>query len=440
MLSAAVEDELTEAPSLVKSATLDLNNHIEVLPAVARDGLSSREELETIQPHLCHAHDQQFQRCNITPPWKVIIIPLTSTSSTPTAFWVSFSYCHSHGDGTSGAIFHRTFLSALRDPALTAAHTSDPVFQPSSLLPLLPAFESLAPFPLKWTYLLGPVLGALLPRWLANLLRVRSSISPTGPNMWTATRMSCDPSYFRTGLQFAVASAATVSGLLKRCRERKPGVVKLTAVLHELIVRALSASLPAAQASSFVAQTPLNLRGAVSAMGRDDFGPCVSVAHHVFPRALGEEDGEEGDLGEEAWARAAETTAVLKERSASLVNQPVALMKYVTNYRGYLQKKIGAVRDCSYGISNIMAFDPEEGRNGKREGHGWTVDQMVFSQPADAIGCPVWFNVASVKGGDMVVTLTWQRSALGIEGGDEDAWARHICSRLERGMRSLAGM
>lgn len=62
---------------------------------------------------------------------------------------------------------------------------------------------------------------------------------------------------------------------------------------------------------------------------------------------------------------------------------------------------------------------------------------MVFSQPANATGSPVNFNVVTTKGGDMVVSLTWQKGVLGVE-QDEDEWAKRVCEHLERDMEALA--
>lgn len=108
----------------------------------------------------------------------------------------------------------------------------------------------------------------------------------------------------------------------------------------------------------------------------------------------------------------------------------------VSGVRKWLEGQVGKARDSSYELSNITVFDPEERREGQG---GWTVDLMVFSQPADMTSCPVNFSVISVNGGDIAVILTWQRGVLSVEGESEDDRAGRVCKRLENDMANLVG-
>ncbi|OMP87559.1 hypothetical protein BK809_0007646 [Diplodia seriata] len=171
-------------------------------------------------------------------------------------------------------------------------------------------------------------------------------------------------------------------------------------------------------------------------------GLCVSVAHHAFPRDDGAVEALAADGGEDVfWHRARETTRALAERSSTLGDQPIGLLKYLRSFRGWLEGQVGGRREASYEVSNLMAFKPElEGDVDGGNGVGWGLGRMVFSQPANATGAAVNFNIVTREGGDMVVALTWQRGVLGVDGGDEDAWAKGVCEGLERGMRALAGV
>ncbi|GME26897.1 alcohol acetyltransferase [Neofusicoccum parvum] len=417
MLSAAIRGELTEAPELVRPATLDLSNHIDIAAPISP--ADRRQELEALKQPLRHAHDQQFQHCDRIPPWKIIVVPTTTTAA-----WILFSYSHSHGDGPSGLTFHRTLLAGLQQHPPPSPSPS-PLFPPPSSPPLLPPLEASTPLPISWSYLLTPLLAAHLPASFSSLLGLRASALPSLPGTWTASPTAYAPPAFTTGLAFAVADPETVGGLLARCRAREG--VKLTGVLHALAVRALSGALGREAAGAFAAQTAVDLRRLVVAadgVGAGDVGLCVSVAYHGFER-----DDEEG-FGEGFWGRARATTEALRARAASLVDQPIGLLAYLRSFRPWLEGQVGRVREASYEISNVMAF--EAGAGG-----GWDVDGVVFSQPANATGCPVCFSVVSMKGGDLVVALTWQEGVLGVD-GDEDAWARGVCGALEESMKALA--
>lgn len=63
---------------------------------------------------------------------------------------------------------------------------------------------------------------------------------------------------------------------------------------------------------------------------------------------------------------------------------------------------------------------------------GWTVEQMVFVQPANAIGAALNFNAVSTTGGGLIMTVTWQRGVLGLEDEDEEGFVREVCGEVKR--------
>ncbi|KAL1637002.1 Alcohol acetyltransferase [Diplodia intermedia] len=478
MLSAAIKGELTESPELIRPETMDLSNHVEITePVVTTDSGSPHAELDAIKPLLCHAHDQQFPDTSRIPPWKIVVIPLTTNPAptTPRAFYLLFTYSHSHGDGPSGLSFHRTLLSALRHPtqtALTSASTSlsaaSPIYHPPATPALLAPIERTVALPVSWPFLLLPVASSYLPSALLNSrlltsrhVLFRASVAPHRPDAWTALPTAYDPANFRTGAAFAVAPAPVVAGMLRRCRMHNG--VKLTGALHGVVVRALSAALPPSPpssssspsssspaAASFIAQTAIDLRRLMPRYGGEhadadprnwtaSLGLCVSVAHHAFPRDDGAVEALAADGGEDVfWHRARETTRALAERASTLGDQPIGLLKYLRGFRTWLEGGVAVGREASYEVSNLMAFGPTE-PEGEGDG-GWGLGRVVFSQPANATGAAVNFNVVTREGGELVVALTWQRGVLGVEGGDEEAWAEGVCEGLERGMRALAGV
>jgi hypothetical protein len=86
-------------------------------------------------------------------------------------------------------------------------------------------------------------------------------------------------------MHFAVVLAATLAGVIVRAKRQAGKPVKLIALLHKLVVRALSEGLPSAKV--FVGETALNLRRLLSykAFGPGTIGVAASLAYVTFLRA-----------------------------------------------------------------------------------------------------------------------------------------------------------
>jgi hypothetical protein len=78
----------------------------------------------------------------------------------------------------------------------------------------------------------------------------------------------------------------------------------------------------------------------------------------------------------------------------------------------------------SFEISNLGAF------KSKPESL-LSIENLVFSQPANASGSLLNFNAVSVADGPLVVSVTWQRGVLGRGiGSEEDGLVRRVCGKL----------
>jgi hypothetical protein len=72
---------------------------------------------------------------------------------------------------------------------------------------------------------------------------------------------------------------------------------------------------------------------------------------------------------------------------------------------------VGKERDMSFEISNLGSFEPKKSKS------GIGMEKLLFSQPAKASGSLLDFNAVSIGGeGPLVLTVTWQRSVLGLLG------------------------
>jgi hypothetical protein len=88
---------------------------------------------------------------------------------------------------------------------------------------------------------------------------------------------------------------------------------------------------------------------------------------------------------------------------------------------------VGSKREYSFEVSNVGVMDGlDDHANVVR------VKRVLFSQSSNVTGAAYVFSVASVKGGDLVVGLTWQ------DGIVEAELAQKVLLGLDTELRSLA--
>ncbi|KAK5123184.1 hypothetical protein LTR85_003382 [Meristemomyces frigidus] len=431
ILSAAIQGADTESPQFVRPSHLHLKRHVRVV-----DVRESADEEKVIRNAIVECHDRFTHGGDLIPPWDVTVMPLPRhPKSDGTKLCVLFSYSHSHGDGTAGLSFHHSFLRGLRQHAGTAQTDGASAYEPPDY-PLLPAFATAVNLKISWSYLLGALFADRLPTFLRTALGL-PSLSAVTEDTWLGRPITHDPAHHHTGLETLVLANADVKGLLSACRAHD---VRLTGLLHQLIVRVLSQSLPecckidgpAPPAYDIVATTPLSIRHLAPGWASvTDMVMAVSATQELFPAGVNAAISDSAD--DALWSGSRETGAKLAAASSTLTDQPIGLLRYVSDVRSWLTDQLGNPRDCSYELSNIMMFDPEEA--GPQEvaaeltGGGWEVGNMYFSQPANVVGPPLTFSVVSRKGGALVVCLSWQVGVLGVK--DESAFATEVLASVE---------
>ena len=116
-----------------------------------------------------------------------------------------------------------------------------------------------------------------------------------------------------------------------------------------------------------------------------------------------------------------------------LCDQPIGLLRYLTNVRSWVLSQVGQSRDCSYELSNLASFRP----SGPIQ--RCSVSEMVFCQPADVTGAPLTFNVVSVTDGPLSIAVSWQIGALDLPPGkDETEFVHAVCQEMRRGFDKAA--
>ncbi|KAL4875738.1 hypothetical protein BJY04DRAFT_232210 [Aspergillus karnatakaensis] len=418
-LTVYVQGKNTEKSAFYGASSLNLEHHISI---ITRDELDENKAIERImQPIL----DREWPD-NI-PPWRIVVLPLPpSEDSRSQRCFIAFSFSHTIGDGICGMNFHDRFLKAWRQDS---TNQEESLILPLSARTLPDPFDTPSRLPISWSYLLGPLIAVLLPKFLSNLLNLHATTSTISPGTWTGTSMFYDKSTFTSSSRTRLIEipAPVVQNALQVSRAHN---AKLTATIHQLIVRALSKALPDPNITNFVSGTAIDMRGSVG-IPKSTWGLHVSGYHDIHTRPS-ETDLEKPGLSAEEWKVASSMTKSLAETATRLQDQAIGLLRYAPSIRKWTADKIGAQRDCSYRVSNLLAY-----KGGDND--GWRISKMVFVTPADAVGAPINFDIVSVKGGSLVVGVNWQAGALGVEGGEEGEGrvVGVVCEEIKKGFEGL---
>lgn len=412
-LTVVVKNKHTEKPFYEGVSNINLEDHVSIIDEdEANDGGTS--VLENILPPIL---DRPWPAS--IPPWWIVVLPLPSQPGTRmTRCFIVFAFSHTIGDGLSGLAFHRTFLDAWQQT--TDVEDSFLVAAPSWTLPA--PFDTPQRLPISWSFLLAPLSAAYLPKFMADFLGLRRSASTINAGTWTGSRIFFEPESFQSRVRLLEIEAPLVRSALQVSRSHD---AKLTATLHLLIIRALSKAIPDRNISNFVSQTAVNMRGSIDASDYA-WGLFVSGYYEVHPRV-----DAAGSISGEMWAAASLTTKKLAECAMRLQDQAIGLLRYSPSIRNWTLGKVGRQRDCSYELSNLLAFDGGGG------GNQCKITQMVFAQPANIPSAPLAFNIVSVKGSSLMCEVSWQAGALGVPVEKETSLVDEICLSLRADFEAL---
>ncbi|OKL59952.1 hypothetical protein UA08_04825 [Talaromyces atroroseus] len=427
-LGVVVKDKHTDKPYYERVPQVNFKDHVSIIGKEATFyadlGGDDSARIEAALPSIL---DKPWGEL---PPWRIAVLPLRQTSedlSRRSRCFIAFAFSHALGDGNIGTAFHRTFLNAILNPATPVNSTW--VMTPDKELPI--PFDTPQRLPISWKFLLAPLLAVLLPKSIANFFGLRATVSEVNSETWTGSKMFFDQSTFHSRPRLVEIDAAQVERALRLSRKHD---ARLTSLMHQLIIRALSKAIPGHEFTNFVSGTAVDMRRAIG-LSKDEMGLFVNAYHGLHARpsnfAL--------PLSEETWAQACLMTEKLAECAVSLQDQAVGLLRYVPSIRKWTAAKIGQERDCSYEVSNLGVFDVMTplGECSERESN-CKITKMVFSRPVDAVGAPLAFTMMSLKNGSLVITITWQQGALGVPIESESPLVDAICESLRQDFEQLA--
>ncbi|TVY45868.1 putative alcohol acetyltransferase [Lachnellula occidentalis] len=410
-LCCGIINEDKKDPAYVRLDSIDISKCIDYRMLESSSAEEHEQELTRI---LEQRHSELWPDPSTLPPWKVIIVQSDALFSQGSTFDVIFAFHHALADGLSGVVFHRSFLHALNSSDGDKL-TSRILKVPESIsLPL--AMEKSIDFKISWLFLLSQLWNEVRPRWLFP--------GPSPP--WTA--LPCSASNiqnYKSRVRIMAIESELVPKILAASREQK---ATITGLLHGLIVTSLTTHVP--EATSFASGTPFSLRHLTGLSPTKEMGVQISAHTSIYTpgiisRIRSSRTPEQ--VTSEIWNIARNFRIAMAAELAALPNDNlVGLIPYVSNMHNMFQSKIGKPRSETYELSNIGNMN-NEGVEGK-----WKIERDIFTQSGMGTGSPVSFNVASVSGGPLCVTVTW------LQGDIEEELVDELLNDVKFGLKCIA--
>lgn len=408
-LGLTILDEDTAQPRFARLRSIDLDQAVSFIRLAGQSEEAQQEEFDQI---FAKQHSMSFRRLGQLPVWRVLVIEPEKYDATARGVDVSFVYHHAIGDGGSGQAFHMALLKALDDLPPAAAATAGEMQTPYVItpppLPLLGPLETLVPLPLSFTYLL-------------RTLWTRAWFPRTPPpTFWCGAPIHIARSGLKTTFRTLSFPAHTVAPVLAACRAEKTTV---TALLQVLIARCFFGALPAESTSALSSSIAVNLRRFMPA-------PVTDETMGVFVCSVSSKHSRAAFGRTSVWELARGCRKELESRvRAGTRNADVGVLRHLSDFEAHFRGRLGKRHEFSFEISNLGVF------KGRGAGAGrWNIPtRVVFSQSANVASCPVDFSVISVKGGDLVIALSFQ------EGGAEPELMRRVLDGLKSEVERIAG-
>ena len=389
VMALSILDESSHSPSWTRLQKIDLRQVVKFANDVQNSDISAAIESE---------HQKPFKDLETLPLWRLMVFSLCGRNSG--TIIVGFFFHHGICDGLSGVAFHIDFLKALRSPGLLDQKYPTIIDVPK--LSLLPALEEMHQLPLSIYFIATQILKSILPAAKDDLC-------------WTGRPIHPEP--HTTSQRSLFLPFEIVDNISRLCRNHG---VTITALLTVIIARVLAGIFP--DYERFTNTTAMSFRRFT------DTPPnamvlSVSSFGHRFSKTRGNDYLECG--GEFNWETVKACGKEIQTATSSPKNSQVGLLSFLNDYGGWLKGRVGQKRDHSFELSNVGAMD------GGLEGPKPRIKSLLFSQSRNVTGGALNFSVASVKGGDMGIALTWQESVVATE------TAERVLADLEAELRDV---
>ncbi|KAE8445459.1 hypothetical protein EG329_013349 [Mollisiaceae sp. DMI_Dod_QoI] len=358
VLSAIPMDEDSSSPYFARLPFIDLEDVVVFLtrqkPFTGGERDIELDEILEVQ------HNKSFkENFGKLPFWRLIV---TTEPELENQFIASFIFHHSLGDGTSGLVFHKDFLSALQDPYPTLASS---IVYPSKtdLLPNLELLHSLPIPPAKPKY------------------------KPT--NLWSGEMVSMPT---RSNFRSLYLSQPITQQFVQTCKAQSTTV---TATIPVIVATALLKNLDT-QFQELECTLPVSLRRWMPApITEDSFGVWIDAFSQYYRRE---------NLSAFSWDESRRSRQTINEYLRSgggSIN--VAKFQMIKDMREFFLSRVGTERGTSFDVSNLGSIGARDQNEGE-----WKMGRVVFSRSAFVSGSAIAVGVVSGADGCLSLGFSWQ--------------------------------
>lgn len=354
-----------------------------------KDGEADHE----VDELLAEQHSRDLKNALGTAPfWRLIILDSQTEDKSFSATWL---FHHALSDGSSAMLFHESFLAALNTPALDS-HSGNIVKSPN--INLAPPLEELHPMSMSWSFFLRVIGAALIPSIFAR----------RPAKLWTGSPLPAkiEPSS-RARFRTVVLTEEATKALAAVCRREQTSV---TAALQCIFATSLFANLPASEFDKLKIDVPISLRPILQVADGQMINAISQYTYtHTRPSSNPRPTTSNTNSQHEfSWAEARDVKATIQAEVARKGHDnPIALLKYVSDMPAFLQQKLGKPREASVDMSNLGVWKGKEDADAK-----WHVGRMTFSQSLNVVSSPIGMNVVTGGDGKAVVNFCWSEEAV----------------------------
>jgi hypothetical protein len=367
-----------------------------------------------------NAHNNWFDTKDTSKPWwKLLVI---------NGRYAVFIYHHSIGDGLSGYAFHRSFLAALNSNEVTSSPTSGVTEEGTFITHEPLKMPTPSPFDqidenISWLYIIYNFLYWTALRFFVSQEYFLFSDATYSKAYPTLAKPFPIAERTHTKVEALRIDSATMGKCLSECRKHS---TSFTALLQTIIQVTLAADIYPKAKFGF-SRLAVNIRPLLkSDPGRDVFTNAVGTYYRTQPlgryRVCANHPSPPGSASTQAIFIDVPTVWKLAKAYKQDLNHYIYQSRAVV--RDFLFCKImdvdiedfsfyghGLFMNNSFLISNLGVFEPQ---NDMSDG-GWSIKDIGFSASAirAALGdIGIVFNVASAKGGDCLISATYEEGVL----------------------------
>ncbi|KAK9321304.1 alcohol acetyltransferase [Lipomyces orientalis] len=343
-----------------------------------------RTTTESFEEFLAELHEVRFTYEAMTPVWKLFVWNEKT---------VAFVFDHGPLDGTSGALFHVQLAELLNDRNSLLSADISPIVKVDQSMKLNPAVDSIVSTSPSLPFVVSTLFHEFVPKW--------GPFSPSAERDGTIFAPHVHPVEGSTWRILEIP-AARVNILLNKCRAQN---TTLTALCHTLLVMGMSKAYPSV--AGFDTSVPINARRFMTSYSdaANEMGAYVFQYKEITSAQK-----------EFSWDEVIRFGSALKKGTTKRSGYILGMLKYLFgNISGWMEAKLGKVRESDIELSNVGAWKFTEGIDDEMS---YKVLQLGFSQPHGTLNPPIKLNCAGVVGGNTTLTLGFSDKIAGEGKGD----------------------